>query len=356
MKPALTPPQPLPLPSIRLAFRGCSAGFASPFLYVGSAAFCFMWQPLLVWAGTQHIKVVQVVAGMYITRLVVLCLRRKQEYLEDLKAVKPRYLMAAFICTLAWLSFATALNLGDPIIMDVIGQSWPLLYSCFTLMPYWRNRCLSDLNVMPSRAMQQTQVGVMCVLLLLGGVGVTLVALSQGTNLSEWPSSSWLGLALALISALFWGAGTAIAQLMGADQRDQKKPRNRAEVSLSGYTMAIAAMGLVLLTVSPTSVGGEGGNLFHPAGFFVLCLGAASLFAAWGLQTGLHLSADRYGKSAAKVMCISYLAPVGSLILLALFADSHIRHPELLIAGVVVVITTNLLSRFSHQILRSRMI
>ena len=167
--------------------------------------------PLIVWAGVRDMSPFTFVAVWYAlsaafqatlrqaqTRLSRQQSRKRLTIVDDLRSVKPRYFWLSAATRLEYLWFALAVTLVEPVVATVVFEFWPVVFGLLTLAPIWRDRMLEG-----GRA-TKGELGKMLIMLLIGGVGVSLAVLSDTGSLG-WSSAAVVGVLLAFLSTLsFW--------------------------------------------------------------------------------------------------------------------------------------------------------
>ena len=288
--------------------------------------------------------------------------------LDDLKKVKPRYFGLAAATWLQWLLFAVAVTLVEPVVATVVFEFWPVVFGLLTLTPAWTKKMLEGEHA------KDGPFATMLMMLVVGGVGVSLAVLSDTSSLG-WSSAAIIGVILAVLSTFAAALSAMISQLIGTDQKNQPGSlvRNRAVaamrrearsdvddrsakwdrtvVSVSGSVagQVLAAPVIAVAGVVANSLS-EPGDLWASSGLLLAVVAAAThVTAVWFFQQANHLARDAHGQTAAQINTLYYLTPVGALLLLALFADSTIDRPDLLIVGAAAVVVVNMVTHIDPE-------
>lgn len=137
--------------------------------------------------------------------------------LSDVARVKTKYLIWETIFTGNWAFLAVAVTLIEPVVATVIFEFWPVLLALLTLTPYWRNKMLDGKRSGDGPAK-------MLLMLVVGGVGVSLAVLSDTGTFILSDSMIVGGLFFALLSALGAGLSTFIVLIMGKEGLNSPPP------------------------------------------------------------------------------------------------------------------------------------
>ena len=305
----------------------------------------FSGLPVLIWAGSQQqISLVLFIAIQYFTRWLIYIALKHQTYLQDLAAVRLRHLLFHAVCGLIWLMVGWAYVYIDPSIVTLIHETWPIFFMVACLSRYSRTLISKDQSVLESNSPERQTAFTFC-MLITAAVGVALVVMSEnGIVVWEWKTSTWFGLLLAFGAALISGLGSLHNMLMGIDQSPRVSYRNPLYVSHAGHFTAwlltatvLFSGGLVADTEIYSSVSVSGVILAVSAGSLHL-LGLLSFTAA------LHRAREVFQSQMAKINTIYYLTPCGSLALLVVFGATNITSFELLLVGVFIIVSVNILT------------
>ena len=304
--------------------------------------------------------------------------RRWLAVFDDLAVVKPVYLWLVALFILDFLLFALAITLIEPVIATVIFEFWPVIFGLLTLTPIWYRKLLrSGQAAKPARerraqseesdsnSLDKSTLPRMMIMLVVGGIGVSLAVLSDVDTL-DWSATDSLGILLAVMSTLFTALAIATIQILGKDQRDPldsehtvasaatgarhrlegggpAAQRNQTDVSVAGNVAAgvlvaplFAATGVVVSLFDSSDLWVADGLMFAAVA------GATQIAASWCFTHANHLYRDAHSEAAAQINTFHYLAPVGALILLAWLADTTIKRPDLLIVGAAAVVVVNM--------------
>lgn len=344
------------------------------------ASLGYMPLPLFIWAGARHMSLFLFVALWQAATLPIYAVFRQVQrnrqigkdtkwianqtssdeappawarvaLTSDLIQIKPKYLAWGVVFGgTNWLLFALALTLVDPIVATLINESWPVLFAIATLTAYWRKRMLNGKN-------EGGSISSMLALLAIGGLGCALAVASEAGTLA-WAQVISVGMIVAVLAALVTALSIVVNQLMGKDRRDlldlpfpikvsgdsnEDEIRNRTAVSMAAHVANkslsapfVAMVGVVHVFANSSNWWSVSGGLFLP-----LCV-VCELLAAWAAQQANHLARDAHKETAAKVNAIYYVAPIGAMLALWVFADTTIKRPDLLILGTAIVLGANI--------------
>lgn len=261
--------------------------------------------------------------------------------LSDVAKIKPQYFLWMFVFCSDWLLLVIAMTLIEPVMATVISEFWPALFGLWTLTPYWRNKMLGG------KRGESSTLG-MLLLLIIGGVGVSLVLLSDTGTIDLLDFAIVGGVLIAFMSAFFGVLGASIELIASEDRRKTDVGSHsicvddRATVSLSLTVSIRIVLSPILFLVSLFVAFFGSSNWWSVNGFgFAVLSGVVHVFANYCFVRANHLSRDAHRETMAKINALCYLIPIGALLLLLAFADPTIEHFDLLVLGVAIVMVSN---------------
>ena len=253
--------------------------------------------------------------------------------------------------------FALAVTLVEPVIATIVFEFWPVVFGFLTLTPIWHGKMLKG-----DRA-NKVGLGWMLMMLFVGGIGVSLVVLSDAESLN-WSATDTVGILLAVLAALFTALVAATTQMLGKVQLDlpgseqavasapnglhhqlegggPADQRNQTDVSVAGNS-ASGILAAPFIAVIGVMVSGLSGLWAWDGLMFAAAAGATYMAASWCFYHANHLSRYAHNEASAQINTLYYLAPVGALLLLVWFADTTIERPDLFIVGAAAVVVVNM--------------
>ena len=349
--------------------------------------------PLIVWRGVRDMSPYSFVALMYVANAACHALSRQARFLlserirhtkaqsqpnrpnetrrhhtnrsscrrlvmlNDLAAVKRWYLWLAAAFRIDWLMFALAVTLVEPVAATIVFEFWPVVFGFLTLTPIWHGKMLEG-----DRA-DTVALSRMLVMLFVGGIGVSLVVLSDTESLN-WSTTDTVGMLLAVLSTVFTALVAAMTQMLGKVQIDppdseqavasaSNSPRhnlegggpagqrNQTDVSVAGNA-ASGVLAAPFIAAIGVMVSGSSGLWAWDGLMFAAAAGTTYMAASWCFYHANHLSRYAHNEAAAQINTLCYLSPVGALLLLVVFADTTIERPGLLIVGAASVVVVNM--------------
>ena len=295
--------------------------------------------------------------------------RRRLVIFDDLAVVKRGYLWLTAAFRIDWLMFALAITLVEPVVATIVFEFWPVVFGFLTLTPIWYNKMLEGDRT------NKVALGRMLTMLFVGGIGVSLVVLSDAESLN-WSATDTVGILLAVLSTLFTALVAATTQMLGKVQLDPPgseqavesvsngprrhlegggaaDQRNQTDVSVAGNS-ASGILAAPFIAAIGVMVSGSSGLWAWDGLMFAAAAGAMYMAASWCFYHANHLSRYAHNEAAAQINTLYYLAPVGALLLLVLFADTTIERPDLLIAGAAGVVVVNMVLHVDPEGARQR--
>ncbi len=322
--------------------------------------------PLLLAFASESIDIVVAAALMYLVQLPIFAgyhwashyfkrvpfgTVQPLEVIHLWSATKWRYRLPSMVFAVDWLLYAFALSLLEPAVVVVVYEFWPVFFLVIAIVV---DRITGERNCETSSNARTVS------LMLLGAVGVGLAVVSEG---GVWAFSSFLnfGVTVALTSSLF-GALVNFIQKRGGEIRNLRA--NASVLRVEESAKFEAAISCSLSVVSKFVVGGcmllfiaiSRGLLVTGFTSVLFAVSAGILNVAGNVlfNTALHLDDDGKRGRRHAIVSLYYAVPVLSLIWFWGFGELNVARSELLIVGVFVVVTVNVIMHLPSIRYRSR--
>ena len=332
-------------PVVTAPGRSTPRPMREPLRYMAAAVAGYAVLPWLVWLGVRDISLWwfatfwYVAYGMsYVTvrQLTADSDDRAAGRLvmwRDVRAARPALVGLLTVSQLSWLLFAAAVTFADPSVVTVIFESWPLLFGLITVSRIWRRHMTPQASDRPQRSTASTLL-----MLAVGVAGVALAVLSDAEP-AAWSQRASFGLLLACVAAFAAAAGAAAQQAVGKHQQPGRS-RDLTAVSASGNAAA-QMFAVPFMAATAVTVDGVAQFTLRSVALAVI-VGTMQMAANWCLHHANHLARETHGDKAAGINSLYCLAPIAALGLLAVFADTDIARPDLLIVGAAAVVAVNI--------------
>ena len=356
-------------------------GLRSPVRWMLLSVACNAPLPLLVWAANGRMSSWLFGAVWYLAfggiQGGIAQMRSRAEHRErsgtvrilgDMTGVRGRWVVAQAVFVLEWPLFAAAVAASDASVVTVVVEFWPVLFAAAATTAFWRSRTTPRDGVPPGRnggtAVSQARTETLA-MLSVAAAAVALVVLSEHGG----GTVSTAGVTLAALAAVSAAGGSASSQMIGRDRRLSVAHGASAGLpgttdggvggdtaaSMAGLAVVRAATGAVLL-VGAAAAAALGASLeVSAAGTAIaVCCAALNVAGSRAWNAANHAADRGPAGSAARINSLYYLTPVAALGLLALFADTDIARPDLLIVGAAGVVAVNMVMHLDPEGVRQR--